>query len=82
MQTFLAWRPILDPLPIDSVWYLMLIPISLGIALAYKAVRVPEIKDYPKQVIVMTIQTILAIVGLAVGAYLVIEVALPLIAPK
>jgi len=82
MQTLLAWRPILDPLPIDSVWYLLLLPISLGIAMAYKAVRVPEFKDYPKQVAVMAVQTVLAMVGLAVASYLVIEVALPIIAPK
>ncbi len=82
MQTLLAWRPILDPLPLDSVWYLLLLPISLGIAMAYKAVRVPEFKDYPKQVAVMAVQTVLAMVGLAVASYLVIEVALPIIAPK
>jgi len=82
MFGILAWRPLLDPLPIDDVWYLLLIPIALGIAMAYKAVRVPNIQDYPKQVAVMATQTILAIVGLAVGAYLLIEVVVPIIAPK
>ena len=82
MHTLLAWRPILDPLPIDHLWYLLLIPISIGIALAYKSVRVPNLAEYPKQVAVMAIQTMLAMIGLAVGAYLVIEVALPIIAPK
>ncbi len=82
MFRLLAWRPILDPLPIDDVWYLLLLPIALGIAMAYKAVRVADLKTFPKQVLVMAVQTVLAIAGLAVGAYVVIELALPIIAPK
>ena len=82
MISLLAYRPFLDPRPIDAYWYLLLIPMSLGIALAYKSVRVRDMKDFPRQVLVLTIQIIVSMAGLGVGTYLVIQHAIPLIAPR
>lgn len=78
----LAWRPFLDPIELHSHWYLLLIPLTIGIAAAYKAVRVPEMKDYPKQVVVMSVQIFLGMIALGAGAFLLINFILPLVAPK
>ena len=82
MIPLLAYRPFLDPLPLDSYWYLLLIPISIGISLAYKAVRVRDMKDYPRQVLVLTIQIVVSMAALGVGMYIVVQHVLPVIAPR
>ena len=51
-------------------------------ALAYKAVRVWDVKTLPRQVLAMAVQIVLAMAGLGLAVYLFVEVALPLIAPK
>ena len=35
VMTMLAYRPFLDPLALDAYWYLLLIPIAIGISLGY-----------------------------------------------
>ena len=82
VMTMLAYRPFLDPLPLDAYWYLLLIPIAIAISLAYKAVRVRDMKDYPRQVLVLSIQIVVSMVALGVGAYLVIQHVLPVITPR
>lgn len=77
----LAWRPFLDPINLHDQWFLLLIPIALGVSMAYKAVRVHDLRTYPRQVIVMTVQIILAMALLGLGSYLFIQHLVPLIAP-
>jgi hypothetical protein len=78
----LAYRLFLDPLPINDYWYLLLIPISIAIALAYKAVRVQDMREYPRHVVVLSIQIIVSMMALGIGSYIVIEHLLPMIAPR
>lgn len=68
------FRPFLDPLELHSVWWLMLIPMALGVSLVYKAVRVKDLAQLPRQVLVMTLQIILGMIGLAVASYLVVVI--------
>jgi hypothetical protein len=77
----LGYRPFLDPLPLDSVWYLLLVPLSLGVAMVYKAVRATDMSRYWRQVVIMSGQTVLAMVGLGVGFYVLVELILPRVAP-
>lgn len=77
----LGFRPFLDPLPLDSVWYLLLVPLSLGVAMVYKAVRATDMSRYWRQVVIMSGQTVLAMVGLGAGFYVLVELVLPRVAP-
>ncbi|GDX98211.1 hypothetical protein LBMAG48_06150 [Phycisphaerae bacterium] len=78
----LASRPFIDPIELHTQWYLLLIPMAFFASLAYKAVRVWDVKTLPRQVLAMTLQVILAMAGLGLAVYIFVEVALPLIAPK
>jgi hypothetical protein len=80
-QLFLAWRPFLDPMNLHAWWWAFLLPLSLGISIAYKAVRVADLRDYPRQVLVMTAQIILGMVLLGIAAYLFLVFVLPHIVP-
>lgn len=77
----LAWRPFLDPLNLHAYWWAFLFPLSLGIAVAYKAVRVRDLRDYPRQVVIMTGQIVLAMILLGAATFLFLEFVVPLIAP-
>jgi len=77
----LAYTPFLDPLPINHDWFWLLLPLALGIASAYKAVRVLDLREFPKEVAVFTVQIVVGILGLGLAAFLIIEYLLPVIAP-
>ena len=76
-----AWRPMLDPLPIAGHWPWLLIPLAIGISIAYKAVRVGSREAYPKAVVIMTTQIVLAMLALGVAAYLIVWFVVPAITP-
>lgn len=80
-ELLLAWRPFLDPLNLHGVWWAFLVPLSLGISVAYKAVRVPNFEGYWRQVALMTVQIILGMVVLWVVAFIVLGYVIPLIVP-
>lgn len=77
----LAWRPMLDPMPIDGAWPLLLVPLSLGISIAYKALRVGSVSGYPRAVLVMTTQIVLAMIAMGIAANLFVRFVLPVIIP-
>lgn len=81
MSVLLAWRPFIDPLEVHAAWWLFLVPLALGISLAYKAVRLPTLEHYWRQVGLMTAQIVLAMVLLGAATFLFIEYLVPLIAP-
>lgn len=78
----LAYRPFLDPIAADRWWYLMLIPMALGISVAYKATRVKDLKDYPREVAIMTVQIVVAMIALGFASYLFVQYVVPMVTPK
>ncbi len=73
----LAYTPFIDPINIHAAWFLLLPPLALLIAIAYKAVRIPDLSVYWKQVAWFTFQIIAGIVGLYILAILLVRYALP-----
>ncbi len=80
-QLLLAWRPFLDPMNLHAWWWAFLLPLSIGVSVAYKAVRVDDLKDWPRQVAVMTAQIILGMILLGIAAYLFLAFVLPHVLP-
>ena len=79
--TTLAYTPLLDPLALDRVWWFLLAPMALGIAVAYKAVRLPSMDNYWREVVVMTLQITLGMVALGAVSFVFIEWLVPLLVP-
>ena len=77
----LAWTPFVDPIQAHEVWYTLLIPMALLIAVGYKSVRCRDMRQYPRQVIVFTVQIVGGIALLGLLAYLMIAIALPRVLP-
>lgn len=78
----LAWRPFLDPLPLHSTWFLLLIPLSFFVAVIYKAARLRRLDGYWTSVFVMTAQIVLGMIALALATYLFIMVYVRFIAER
>lgn len=75
MPFTLALRPLLDPLPLDDYWLLLLVPLALAIAIVYKTIKTDDLSRLPRQAAVLTGQ-ILAFMALAAAAlWLLTEVA-------
>lgn len=81
MLITLAYRPFLDPLPLDALWYVLLVPMAFFLAVGYKSVRTVEIEKFWPQVLMFTFQLVVGLVGLGAGFYVLVRVLLPALAP-
>ncbi|WP_432798657.1 hypothetical protein [Poriferisphaera sp. WC338] len=52
----LAWRPFLDPIPIDGYWILLFFPVAVVIAVVYKTLKLDNLKHLPRAATWLTIQ--------------------------
>jgi hypothetical protein len=77
----LAWRPFLDPLNLHEYWWAFLVPLSIGIAFTYKAVRVRDLRELPRRTVVLAAQIILGMILLGAAFFAFLEYVVPLIAP-
>lgn len=74
----LAWTPLIDPLNLHAYWWALLVPLSLGISVAYKAVRMRSLRRYWPEVGVMTVQIILVMAALGAAGFVFVQFLLPL----
>ena len=65
----IPYRPLIDPLDLHGVWWLLLLPMSVGVAVVYKAVRVATMERYLQEVLIMTVQIIFGMLVLAAVSY-------------
>lgn len=75
-----GYRPFLDPLRVHDEWWLTLIPLALLISVAYKAVRVRTFHSFPRAVLTMAVQIIVAMVALAAAQHVFVEMIVPALA--
>ncbi len=77
----IQYRPFIDPIDvlidIQPFWFLLVIPLCFFISMAWKAVRVPYLSTYWRQVVLMTAQSIILLLGLWVLALLVVMYVMP-----
>jgi hypothetical protein len=77
-MTLLGWIPFVEPIRAFHEWWPVLaIVLSLGIAMIYKAMKMPTLQDYWRQVFVMTIQVVLGMIAMAVVLGLLVQVVVP-----
>lgn len=66
MTHTLAWIPFLEPLhALQGAWLILSVPLVIGIAMAHKALRIPEHAPWAKPVAIMTVQALLGLLALA-----------------
>lgn len=75
----LALRPFLDPIPMERHWYLLLFPMALGISIAYKSVRVVDVRKFWGPALVMTVQISAGMIALGAFTFVFVQYILPAI---
>jgi len=78
----LAWTPFLEPMnAMQTCWYLLLIPMAIGISVIYRSLRETSYSVYWRSVFVMTMQIVVGIAALSLAVGLFVQLAIPLINP-
>lgn len=80
-MTTLAYVPFIDALPLHDVWYLLIVPMAIFLAIGYKGVRCRDLSRYPREVVVFVIQILGAMALLAIGFTVFINYIIPMLAP-
>lgn len=74
MWLVVAWRPFLEPAALDRWWLVLLVPMAAGIAVVYKAIRLEDLRQLPRQAAILTGQILFYIALAAVVLWVVVEV--------
>ena len=77
----LAYTPFIDALPLHDAWYLLIIPMSIFLAIGYKAVRCYQLKTYVREVTFFVVQILGVMALLAIGFTIFVNLLVPMLAP-
>lgn len=61
-----AFRPFWQPLPLWDRWYLLLLPLCLGISIVYKSIKCRTMRQVPREAAVIFVMILLGM-GVAAG---------------
>ncbi len=73
LTTLASWRVFLEPMPAHGYEWLLLIPITLLLSIAYKGVRCEKMERYWKAVFMMTGGILVALVLMTLVGWGVVE---------
>jgi hypothetical protein len=80
VSDLLAYIPFIHPISlVHEWWYLLLVPLSFGISVIYKALRMRTLDDFWRQVTIMTAQIVLAMIGLGIALVILVTFLIPLV---
>ena len=63
-----------QPVPVWDYWYLLLIPLCLGISIVYKAIKCREMKQVPREAGVIFAMIMLGMILAAIALYVLMRV--------
>jgi hypothetical protein len=76
----LAWTPFVQPVTAAvHWWWVLLLPMVVGISITWKAIRLRTLDGYWRQVWFMSGQLLAGMVALAAGLMLLVRVVVPLL---
>ncbi len=65
-----AWALFVNPVQVGSAWALwMVLPLCLGVAIAYKAIRVPDLRKLWLEVLKLMAYMVVGLAALGVGLW-------------
>jgi hypothetical protein len=69
-----GYTPFLDPLPLDRYWLVLLVPMVLAIAVVYKAIKLDDLAQLPRQTLSLAAQIVAFMLLAAAGLWLISEI--------
>ncbi|MBU3727661.1 MAG: hypothetical protein FGM37_00205 [Phycisphaerales bacterium] len=74
----IAWIPFLEPIRgIGNAWWLLSIPLIVGISIAYKSIRAGSVERFWGQVAWFSLRVMLIMIALTIGLYVLVRIVLP-----
>lgn len=73
MIGLLAYIPLLDPLPLDGWWLVLMLPLTLAISVVYKTIKLDDLDQLPRQAVVLWGQIVAFMILAAAGLWLLTE---------
>lgn len=74
-NAFPTWKPFLMPMPIWDYWFWLLLPLSLGVAVAYKSTKVAEVRTIARDSLFLAIWIVGGLIAAAAAVALVARLA-------
>jgi hypothetical protein len=71
--TLLAYRPFLEPLPLDTYWLLLLPPLVLAVSVVYKTIKLEDLAELPGQALFLSGQIIAFMILAAAALWMITE---------
>ena len=72
-MALLAWRPLLDPLPVEGFWLWLMLPMALAVATVYKAIKLDGLSKLPGQAVWLAVQFVIVMILAAAVLWLITE---------
>lgn len=72
--TTLALNLFYQPLPLDSYWLPLLLPLVLAISVVYKAIKLEDLQRLPRQAVLLSAQIITFMILAAATLWLITEI--------
>lgn len=74
----IAWIPFLEPIRgIGNAWWLLSIPLIVGISVAYKSIRAASVERFWGQVTWFSLRVMLIMVALTVALLVLVRIVVP-----
>ncbi len=74
----IGYVPFLDPInAFHEWWFVLLIPMSFGISVIYRALKLPSLEHYWRAVMTMTAQIVLVMAALGIALVIVVVLIIP-----
>ena len=78
MIALASYLPFITPMSVfHDWWYVLIVPLSFGISMIYKALRIGDLDRYWREVAIMALQIILGMIALAIALMLLVQVVIP-----
>jgi len=68
------YRPFLDPLPIYSYWFWLLLPLCLLFSVVYKSAKCERVRDIPRAAVSITFFILLGMAAAATVLTIIVKV--------
>ena len=72
-MSLLAYTPFVSPLPIAAYWALLLLPLTAGISVVYKCTKCEDVREIPRDAVVLFFWILGSMAAAAVGLYVIVE---------
>lgn len=74
LSVTLAYRPFLEPAPIDRYWLWLLPPLVLGIAVVYRTIKSDDLAHMPRRAAYLALQVAIFLVAAAVSLWVLLRI--------